>query len=302
MKIVNLCTISMDSRLYGQRDKAALWKEALSLLETARLYQPDIILFPEIFLIGSHPERWSDDRYIEYEGSPQLVEMGRVAADLHAYLAAPVLYRDAVGVHNSVVVFDRQGRQVYTYHKAFPTAQEIAHGVVAGSAQPTVLETDFGRVGFAICFDLNFDELLAHYQREQIRLLLFPSYFPGGFLLQRAAWNGRFFAASAHAQGFESVVVDDYGRVVASGNMVTPVLFRRLNLDTAIVHLDQNMDKEPAMLAALGPQIEIEMFRAEGLMRLTCWHPERHIADVIKEFQLSPLADYLNKTRKQINL
>jgi predicted amidohydrolase len=298
MKLVNLCAISMDSRLYGQRDKAALWKEALSLLETARLYTPDIILFPEIFLIGGHPERWSDARYIEQAGSSQLVEIGRIASDLRAYVAAPVLYRDTDGVHNSVVVFDRLGRHVYTYHKAFPTAQEVAHGVVAGPSQPAVLETDFGRVGFAICFDLNFDELLAHYQREQISLLLFPSYLPGGFLLQRAAWNGRFFAASAHAQGVESVVVDDYGRVVTRGNLFTPVLFKQLNLDTAILHIDENVDKVPAMLAALGRNIEIEMFRAEGLMRLTCWHPERHIADVIREFQLIPLSDYLDKARK----
>ena len=183
------------------------------------------------------------------------------------------------------------------YCERFP-AQEAGRGVVAGLSQPVVLETDFGRVGFAICFDLNFDELMAHYQTQQIRLLLFPSYLSGGFLLQRAAWNGCFFAANAHAQGFESVVVDDYGRAVASGNMFTLVLFRRLNLDTAILHLDENVDKVPAMLATLGPHIEIEMFRAEGLMRLTCWHPERNVADVGRKFELIPLADYFDKARK----
>ena len=116
--------------------------------------------------------------------------------------------------------------------------------------------------------------------------------------MRRAAWNGRFFAASAHSQGTESVVVDDYGRVLAGANMFTPVLFKQLNLDSAVLHLDHNMDKVPAMLAALGQHIEIEMFRAEGLMRLTCWHPERTVADVIREFQLIPLADYFNKARQ----
>jgi hypothetical protein len=279
---------------YGGRDKEASWAEASGLIDSAAHFQPDLFLLPELFLTGDEKERFSDPEYIEYPGSPMLLKIGAKAAERHAYIAAPVVYRAEDGVHNTTVLFDRRGRQVFTYHKAFPTSSERDHGILAGPLNPPCYDAEFGRIGMAICFDANFEPVFAHYRQQKIKLLLFSSYFPGGFILRQLAWRGHHYVMSSHAQGYENAIIDDYARVVATGNMFARALCWEVNLDSIVLPLYANWGPFPRIRERFGDQVLVEAFREEDRMRLVSNMPDKTVDDVVQECGLVRLETMLD--------
>lgn len=280
---VKLCSVSMDAMSYGGRDKEASWAEASGLIDSTAHFQPDLFLLPELFLTGDEKDRFADPEYIEHPGSPMLLRIGAKAAERHAYIAAPVVYRDEQGVHNTTVLFDRQGRQVFTYHKAFPTSTERDQGILAGPLNPPCYDAEFGRIGMAICFDGNFEPVFAHYREQKIKLLLFSSYFPGGFILRQLAWRGHHYVMSPHAQGYESAIIDDYARVLAAGNMFAKALCWEVNLDSIVLPLYANWVPFPSIRERFGDQVQVEAFREEDRMRLVSNLPDKTVDDVVQE-------------------
>ena len=61
-------------------------------------------------------------------------------------------------IWNSAVLIDPAGAILGVYHKNFPTLDEMAAGTRPCTETP-VFETDFGRLGLCICFDLNYWEV-----------------------------------------------------------------------------------------------------------------------------------------------
>jgi predicted amidohydrolase len=67
-------------------------------------------------------------------------------------------YDAARGIRNTAILIDREGSVVGKYDKMFPTIGEIERGIVPGTEAP-VFETEIGRIGMLICFDLNIAEV-----------------------------------------------------------------------------------------------------------------------------------------------
>ena len=82
-------------------------------------------------------------------------------------------------------------------------------------ADAPLIECDFGRVGSAICFDLNFSEIRQRYEQARPDLLIFPSMYHGG--LMQAYWA---YACRAHLVtavcGLPSAILSPVGNELAS--------------------------------------------------------------------------------------
>ncbi|HFD40698.1 MAG TPA: hypothetical protein ENJ31_12720, partial [Anaerolineae bacterium] len=101
----------------------------------------------------------------------------------------------------------------------------------AGETSPTrgtypVYETPLGRLGTIICYDLDFTDTARKIARNGAQLILVPSHdWPQiatkhyAHLVFRAVEN-RVSLAKADSSGNDSVIVDPYGRIIASA--VTP--------------------------------------------------------------------------------
>ena len=74
---------------------------------------------------------------------------------------------------NSVILVDRKGRLAGTYRKVHLTYGEILDGIMPGDSYP-VFETDFGKVGFLICWDNFFPEAIRQLHLNGAELVLFP--------------------------------------------------------------------------------------------------------------------------------
>ena len=261
-------------------------------MKRGSLDNPDLFLLPEIFLVNDAPGAWTDPANIEVEGNETYQRLGETARLYNAYIAAPLLTGADGIVHNSTVIFSREGKPVFTYHKTFPTPGEIENGVTPGTRTPSCFDADFGRLGVAICYDLNFQPLFKHYYDQGMELLLFSSYFPGGLLLQSWAYLYTFFAVSSHAQGHESVFANNLGYIVASANMFAQALTYEFELDSVVAPYWGNHEAAWAAKEKYGPELEMEIHRAEGDVILSYRGDDATARDILREFGI--------RTRSQI--
>jgi predicted amidohydrolase len=88
---------------------------------------------------------------------PTVAALGRVAAERGVYVVAQFHERDAHRLHNTAVLLDRRGGIAARYRKMHLTTSEWENGIVPGGG-PVVVDTEMGRLGMLICFDLHFPE------------------------------------------------------------------------------------------------------------------------------------------------
>jgi len=289
---VRICTISMNSLVHADRSsKQQRMDEALTKIERGALDQPDLFLLPEIFLVNDTPDAFRNPANIEEEGNDTYRRLAEVARTYNAYVAAPLLTRRDGAVHNSTVIFDRSGQVVHTYDKAFPTPGEIEQGVQPGTRTPPCCRADFGLLGVALCYDLNFQPLFKHYYEQGMELLLFSSYFPGGLLLQTWSFLYSFFSVSSHAQGYESVFVNNLGHVVARANMFAQALTHEFELDSAVVPYWANRDAIQAAKEKYRTLLHLDIHRAEGDAILSYRGDDTTVKDIMREFGIRSRAE-----------
>jgi len=176
------------------------------------------------------------------------------------------------GRYNSAILLDRTGKVVWHYDKMFPTIGEMESGVLPGRGAK-VFDTDFGRIGAIICFDLNFGELLDAYKREGVELLCFLSAFRGGLRVPALAFRNQCFIASS-VPGENGVIVDPLGRTLAESSQYGRIIFARIELDARVVHIDYNNRRIPDLKKTYGEFVRIETASPEAVYLITSLHPE----------------------------
>ncbi|KAG0337492.1 hypothetical protein BG004_007622 [Podila humilis] len=76
---------------------------------------------------------------------------------------------------NMYTLFDENGHILFDYQKANPVAM-VETTVEAGPKELPVADSKYGRVGGAICFDLDFPNFMAQAGRKKVDILLQPSW------------------------------------------------------------------------------------------------------------------------------
>lgn len=72
----------------------------------------------------------------------------------------------------------------------------------------------------------------------------------------------------------------------------------RIDLDSQIVHIDYNADRVRRLKEAYGPQVKVETASPEAVYFLSSLHPDRSIEQMIEEFEIETLDDYLDRSRE----
>ncbi len=70
-----------------------------------------------------------------------------------------------------------------------------------------------------------------------------------------------------------------------------------IDLDVALFHMDFNKSQIPAIRAKYGPDVSLRMYQEEGLFTLQSNRADLPVSEIIHEFQLDPLKDYLQRNR-----
>jgi predicted amidohydrolase len=275
--------------------------EMAKLIDTAALDRPDLILLTEGCMQNTAPSASRVEKNARAEPLPQFGPITQLLSDkakLHRAYIMGSYYRQAAGGqgrYNSAVLLDRQGKLVGYYDKTFPTIGEMEEGILPGRGA-VLFDTDFGRIGAMICFDLNFPELLAEYKQQGADLICFLSAFRGGRMLPAAALGNQCFIASA-VPGENGLIVDPLGRTLAESSQYGKIIFARINLDSRVVHIDYNADRVRRLKEKYGPQVKIEVASPEAVYFLSSLDPQKSIHEMIQEFEIETRDAYLDRAR-----
>jgi predicted amidohydrolase len=131
----------------------------------------DLILLPEgSTMVGTGKS------YLEVAETvpgPSTDYLGSLARRNHAYIVAGLLERDGATFFNTAVLIGRGGEVEGKYRKVSLPREEIEGGLTPGEDFP-VFQTDFGRVGILICWDIQFPEGARRLAAEGAELILLP--------------------------------------------------------------------------------------------------------------------------------
>lgn len=212
------------------------------LIKQAAQAGSKLVVLPENFAFMG--ERETDKLALqEVEGrGPLQTFLSDQAARHNIWLVGgtiPLAAQDPNKVRASCLVFDDTGQRVARYDKIhlfdvqLPQADESyceSDSIEPGSS-PVVLETPFGRLGLAVCYDIRFPELMRTLLDQGLEMLALPAAFTAAtgkahwdlLLRVRAVENLCYVIGAAqggqHASGREtygdSLVVDPWGEVLA---------------------------------------------------------------------------------------
>ena len=259
---------------------------------------PDLIVLPEFFDIPSGYNIDRQQEFIKVRGNRVKDFIAEKARQNNCYIAFGTMQYDESGaLRNSAILLDRKGMLAGVYHKNFPTIGEIESGIISGTESP-VFDCDFGRVGMAICFDLNFDELRNRFAEQKPDIMLFPSMYHGGHMQSNWAYACRsFFVGAISGRGTPSQVRDPLGEIVASSSNYNNYVTTTVNLNSRLVHLGYNVEKLTALKNKYGARIAIKDPGSLGPVLVSCIDDNLRIDQILQEFEIENMHDYYNRSR-----
>ena len=256
-------------QLGATEDDGIRLARARERIQAAGRDRPDLALLPELFANSPRENtREAAAQAAQPVPGPISEELAPLARHFHAYIAFGLLRRAGERLYNSLVLLDRAGEPVWIYDKVTPVDVEMTDWGETPGALPQAFACDFGRIGAAICFDINFNELAEHYAHQDIELLLFASAFPAGRLLD--AWAVRYGFAIAGCTYYQNNrIIDCTGATVARTSDLLPYATAALNLNRRVVHMDKNLARLDQMRSKYAGEVLIEDLRDEALCVIT---------------------------------
>lgn len=263
--------------------------------------KPDLIVVPEAcdrFPSFTMEER---KRYYRYRGD-RIRDFYRDIARKNrctiAYSACRFLpEEETLPFRNSTQLLGPNGEILGIYDKNHLVPAELDNGEIAYGTEAPIFTLPFGRVGCAICFDLNYDELMRRYAAQKPDLILFSSMYHGGLSQEYWAYSCRSYFAGAIC-GDQSRILSPFGETLASTTNYYDFVTGKINLDYTLVHIDGNAPKYRAAKEKYGDRLQIHDPGHIGAVMLTYEDTDQTVMDIVREFDMVLLDDYFDACRR----
>ncbi|HEX7434680.1 MAG TPA: carbon-nitrogen hydrolase family protein [Anaerolineaceae bacterium] len=296
-RIVRIATIAQGNQ--GGPTIEANRQRMAGLIELALADKPDIIAIPESFTLADLAEPRIEEMAEAVPG-PTLDMAAAYARANHVYILCPILAWRADGLHIEAFLLDRTGQISGSYQKHHPVVEgcgytKLEFGSRPGNGTP-VFDTDFGRIGVQICFDIEYRDGWDALDRAGAEIFFWLSAYDGGRDLSAMAWNYHRYVASA-VQTTHARILNTMGETLSITGVHEPVAYACVDLDVVLFHMDFNKSQIPAIRKKYGPDISLTIYHEEGYFTLQSKVESLPVSAIIQEFQLDPLKDYLERNR-----
>lgn len=232
-------------------------KIALAKIDEAAVKGPDIVVLPEMFSCPYKASNFPVFAQRDCEANWNL--LSKAAAKNGVYLVAGSMpERDGQGnnqkIYNTSYVFDRTGKQIAKHRKMHLFDCDIPGGanfhesdtLTAGN-EVTVFDTEFGKMGLMICFDIRFPELSRLMTDRGAKMIIVPAAFnmtsgPNWWEIMfrtRATDNQVYMAGCSPARDEKacyvawghSLVVDPFGKILNQLDEKESILYQEIDLN-----------------------------------------------------------------------
>lgn len=204
----------------------------------------DLVLLPEVWNIGY----FAFDQYKKESETPEGETISRLAAKAKEHgmyiYAGSFIEREGDKLYNGTALLNKKGEICGHYRKIhlFGIGSEERKYLCAGD-KISVSDTEFGKIGLSICYDLRFPELHRRMAAEGAEIILSCAAWPyprveNWLVLNqaRAIENQCFYmtcgcAGTSNGKQFigRSMAVDPWGNVVASAGDQETILKFEIN-------------------------------------------------------------------------
>ena len=228
-------------------------KKASSMINKA-CKNADFIVLPEMFNCP-----YSNDKFIEYgeveNDSYTLNQISSLAKSNKTYiLAGSIPEKENEKLYNTSYLFNKEGDIIAKHRKMHLFDIDVKDkitfkesDVLTAGDEFTTAETEFGKIGIGICYDIRFPEL-ARVMVEDGALILF---YPGAFnmttgpahwelLFKSRALDNQVYCvgvapalnrdASYHSFG-HSIITNPWGEIIAEAGEKEEIIYGEIDLD-----------------------------------------------------------------------
>jgi predicted amidohydrolase len=187
-------------------------KEFIAVAEKQAPEKTDLIIFPEGMTVVGTTFKYPE--VAEKVPGPTTEALGTLARARKSWIVAGLYERDGLAIYNTAVLIDREGRFAGKYRKVYLPREEIEAGLTAGNSYP-VFDTDFGRLGLMICWDVQYADPARALALAGAELIALPIWGGNLTLIRaRAIENSVFVATSGY--DVPAMVVDRMGETLAA--------------------------------------------------------------------------------------
>jgi len=191
----------------------------------------------------------------EYPEGKTITRLSRIAKEKRIYLVGgSIPERDKNGnIYNTSFIFDKEGkllgkhRKVHLFDIDIKDKIRFMESEVLGYGnEPTVVNTEYGPIGVAICYDIRFPELIRLMVLKGAKIIIIPAAFnmttgPAHWEIlfkARALDNQAFILGTAPARNEEStyvsygnsIVTNPWGEIVSKLDEKEGILIQDLDL------------------------------------------------------------------------
>ena len=213
----------------------------------------DFIVLPEMFNCP-----YSNDKFIEYceeqKNSKTLLKISQLALDNNVYiLAGSIPEKEGSKLYNTSYLFNRNG-EITAKHRKMHLFDIDVKGkitfmesdVLTAGDNVTIADTEFGKIGIGICYDIRFPELARLMALEGALMLFYPGAFnlttgPAHWELlfrSRALDNQVFCIGVAPALNIDasynsyghSIIANPWGEIIAEANENESLIISEIDL------------------------------------------------------------------------
>jgi predicted amidohydrolase len=186
----------------------------------------DIVCLPEgVTVVGTGKS------YVEVSEpipGPSTAFFGKVAENNQLYVIAGIYEREDDVIYNTAVLLDRNGNLAGKYRKVCLPREEIEGGITPGNSFPT-FQTDFGRIGMMICWDVTFPEVARALRMNGAEVIFMPIWGGNVTLAKaRAIENQTYLVSSTY--DMKSAVFDLEGKILVEATDNEPVVVMEVDL------------------------------------------------------------------------
>lgn len=229
-------------------------EKARNMINSAADHGAEIVVLPEMFNCPYNNKHFRE--YGESSLEDETISMlSEVSKEKNIYLVGgsiPELYEDKV--YNSSFIFNNEGKLIGKHRKMHLFDIDIKNGikfkeseVLTPGDKATIIDTKWGKMGVAICYDIRFPELTRIMALEGAKVVFMPAAF--NMTTGPAHWDLSFRARALDNQIYmvgvsparnvnysyvaygNSLVVDPWGKIINKLDEKEGILVQSINLD-----------------------------------------------------------------------
>lgn len=242
------------------------------------------------------------DQALPLEG-PVLDYFAAKAREHGTYIIVPMILaedRERELFTNAAALVDRQGELVGIYRKVHAVAaagDAVLEGGVTPGREHTVFETDFGRLGIQICYDMGYDDGWNALAEAGAEIVAWPSASPQTVMPAMRAMRGRCYVVSSTPRN-NAAVFDPTGQVAAQIEPPAGTLVTQIDLAYELLHWQPKLHNGRVFDEAFGDRAGYRYSEREDGGIFWSNDPDKPIAEMVEQLGLESAAAGYERNRR----